>query len=80
MQDLPRQPPALTDRLPLDITIETQEALINTIGQSLLNMPDDKAFQRTYKLLLFEQNCLKWLIYLKTLLAQLDLNHQIHNN
>lgn len=80
MPNLPRQPPKLAECLSLEITIEVKKALTEQIQKSLQDMPDSELRQRTLKLLYAEVSNLKWLIFLETLLAQLDLNHHIHNN
>ncbi len=80
MQDLPRQPPQLTECLSLDETIQLKQGVVNQMANSIQHIPYGKVRDRMINTLFAEASNLKWLIYLKTLLAQLDLNHQIHNN
>ncbi len=80
MQNLPRQPPQSAAILPLNVLIEVKKRVVNQIENSLTNIPDGGIRDKMINLLIAEESNLNWLIYLKTLLAQLDLNHQIHNN
>lgn len=80
MQNLPRQPPQSAAILPLNVLIEVKKRVVNQIENSLTNIPDGGIRDKMINLLIAEESNLNWLIYLKTLLAQLDINHQIHNN
>lgn len=80
MQNLPRQPPQSAAILPLNVLINVKKRVVNQIENALTNIPDGRIRDKMINLLIIEENNLNWLIYLKTLLAQLDLNHNIHNN
>jgi hypothetical protein len=80
MQNLPRQPPQSAAILLLNVLIEVKKRVVNQIENSLTNIPDGGIRDKMINLLIAEESNLNWLIYLETLLAQLDLNHNIHNN